>query len=97
MPMLSHIIQSYDTAFTKKETGDYSAITTWGVFYPDEVTPNIILLDLVKDRFEFPELKKIAIDQYKYWEPESVIVKGVGLTVDTRITSDWYPRYQLYT
>ena len=31
---------------------------------------------MVKDRFEFPELKKIAIDQYKYWEPESVIVEA---------------------
>ena len=25
--------QSYDTAFLKKETADYSAITTWGVFH----------------------------------------------------------------
>ena len=32
MPKLEHIIQSYDTAFMKKETADYSAITTWGVF-----------------------------------------------------------------
>ena len=36
MPQLEHIIQSYDTAFMKKETADYSAITTWGVFYPNE-------------------------------------------------------------
>ena len=34
VPKLEHI-QSYDTAF-KKETADYSAITTWGVFYPNE-------------------------------------------------------------
>ena len=34
IPELSHIIQSYDTAFSKKETADYSAITTWGVFFP---------------------------------------------------------------
>ena len=33
---LDHVIQSYDTAFLKKETADYSAITTWGVFYPNE-------------------------------------------------------------
>ena len=36
IPPLQHIIQSYDTAFLKKETADYSAITTWGVFYPDD-------------------------------------------------------------
>ena len=34
IPQLQHVIQSYDTAFTKKETADYSAITTWGIFYP---------------------------------------------------------------
>jgi len=32
LPPLEHVIQSYDTAFMKKETADYSAITTWGVF-----------------------------------------------------------------
>jgi predicted phage terminase large subunit-like protein len=76
IPMLRHVIQSYDTAFTKKETGDYSAISTWGVFYPDEVTPNILLLDCIKERYEFPELKRAAIEQYKYWEPETVIVEA---------------------
>src|SRR6056300_632733 len=30
IPTLQHVIQSYDTAFLKKETADYSAITTWG-------------------------------------------------------------------
>jgi hypothetical protein len=48
MPGLMHVIQSYDTAFSKKETADYSAITTWGIFMPDERTPNIILLDMKK-------------------------------------------------
>ena len=46
------------------------------MFYPDEITPNIILLDVVKDRFEFPELKRVALEQYKYWEPESVIIEA---------------------
>jgi hypothetical protein len=59
IPPLDHIIQSYDTAFLKKESADYSAITTWGVFYPNEDSAaNLILLDSFKDRLEFPELKK---------------------------------------
>ena len=38
-------IQGYDTAFSAKETADYSAITTWGIFYPHEDKgPQIILL-----------------------------------------------------
>jgi phage terminase large subunit-like protein len=36
LPPLEHVIQSYDTAFMKKESADYSAITTWGVFTPSE-------------------------------------------------------------
>ena len=44
IPPLSYVMQSYDTAFSKKETADFSAITTWGVFYPEEgCPPNIIL------------------------------------------------------
>jgi predicted phage terminase large subunit-like protein len=89
IPPLEHIIQSYDTAFLKKESADYSAITTWGVFYPNEDSPaNLILLDAFKDRLEFPELKKEAYEQYKYWNPETVIVEakasGLPLTYELR-------------
>ena len=82
MPMIEHIIQSYDTAFLKKQTADYSAITTWGVFRENEDSPqSIILLDSLKGRYEFPELKKLAYDQYMYWKPETVLIeaKAAGL------------------
>ncbi len=56
IPHLEHVIQSYDTAFLKKETADYSAITTWGVFYLNEDQPaQLILLDALKGRWEFLE------------------------------------------
>ena len=89
IPTLHHVIQSYDTAFMKKETADYSAITTWGVFYKNEDSgPQLILLDAVKDRLEFPELRRIALEQYNYWKPESVIVEskasGLPLTYELR-------------
>jgi len=89
IPPLQHIIQSYDTAFLKKETADYSAITTWGVFYPDVDSPaNLLLLDAVKERLEFPELRKKAYEQFKYWNPETVIVEakasGLPLTYELR-------------
>ena len=77
IPPLQHIIQSYDTAFSKKETADYSAITTWGVFYPNEDSAaNLILLDAMKERLEFPELRKAALEQYQYWNPDTVIIEG---------------------
>ena len=89
IPPLQHIIQSYDTAFLKKETADYSAITTWGVFYPNADSPaNLLLLDAVKERLEFPELRKKAYEQFKYWNPETVIVEakasGLPLTYELR-------------
>ena len=62
LPDINYVIQSYDTAFLKKETADFSAITTWGVFYPEPEGPaNLILMDSVKDRFEFPELRRAAL------------------------------------
>jgi len=89
IPQIHHVIQSYDTAFMKKETADYSAITTWGIFYPDQDSgANMILLDAVKGRYEFPELRRLALDQYKYWNPETVIIEskasGLPLTYELR-------------
>jgi len=89
IPTLDHVIQSYDTAFLKKETADYSAITTWGIFYPTEDSgPNLILLDAIKERYEFPELRRKALEQYEYWKPETVIVEakasGLPLTYELR-------------
>ena len=89
IPPLKHVIQSYDTAFLKKETADYSAITTWGVFYPnDDSGPNLILLDALKDRYEFPELRRVALEQYQYWKPETVVIEskasGLPLTYELR-------------
>ena len=89
IPPLSYVMQSYDTAFSKKETADYSAITTWGVFYPEEGgPPNIILCDARRGRWDFPELRKIALEEYKYWEPECVLIEakasGMPLTHELR-------------
>ena len=89
IPQLEYVIQSYDTAFLKKETADFSAITTWGLFYPSIDEPlNLILLDAIKDRYEFPELRRVALQQYKYWNPEMVIVEakasGLPLTYELR-------------
>ena len=89
IPKLHHVIQSYDTAFLKKETADYSAITTWGVFYPTQDSgPNLILLDALKGRYEFPELKRVAKEQYDYWKPETVVIEskasGLPLTYELR-------------
>ena len=89
LPKLTYVMQSYDTAFSKKEHADYSAITTWGVFYPpDGGTACIILVDARRGRWDFPELRRIALDEYKYWEPETVLIEakasGMPLTQELR-------------
>ena len=89
LPVLDHVIQSYDTAFMKKETADYSAITTWGIFRENEdSSPQMILLDAMKERLEFPELRRVAKEQYDYWQPETVLVEakasGLPLTYELR-------------
>jgi predicted phage terminase large subunit-like protein len=78
-PKCEFIIQSWDTAFEKNNRADYSACTTWGVFYKTDSdgfdTTHIILLDAFKERLEFPELKKKAQELYKDWSPDALIVE----------------------
>lgn len=76
-PTVDYIIQSWDTAFETSNTADYSACTTWGVWYnnEDKGSPNLILLDAFKDRMTFPELKATALKHYKEWNPDAFIVE----------------------
>ena len=81
-PPCSYIIQSYDTAFSKSDRADYSAVTTWGIFTESETNEDhIMLLDAVKGRWEFPQLKHEANELYKLYEPDMVLIeqKGSGM------------------
>ena len=78
-PYCDFILQAWDTAFEKSNRADYSACTTWGVFYMDDDSgmknANIILLNAFRDRMEFPELKKRALEQLEDWNPDSIIIE----------------------
>jgi predicted phage terminase large subunit-like protein len=78
-PWCEFTLMAWDTAFEKNNRADYSACTLWGVFYKDDDAgksqANIILLNAFRDRMEFPELKQRAIDEYREWEPDSVIIE----------------------
>lgn len=79
-PATEFVLMSWDTAYEKHNRADYSAMTVWGVFYhEDEETgatqPNIILLDVVKKRVEFPELKQWVYDSYNEWQPDTMMVE----------------------
>jgi predicted phage terminase large subunit-like protein len=78
-PMCNFILMAWDTAFEKSNRADYSACTTWGVFNLQDDNgkeqANIILLNAIRDRVEFPELKRMVLDQYKEWKPDSIIIE----------------------
>ena len=78
-PACDFVLMSWDTAFEKTQRADYSALTTWGVFYhPDDsgvTQANIILLNAYRERMEFPRLKKVAIEEYDEWQPDSIIIE----------------------
>jgi predicted phage terminase large subunit-like protein len=75
-PKCEFVIQSWDTAFLAKETADYSACTTWGVFTNKNEESNIILLDALQERLEFPDLKARAYEMYKEYKPDAFIVEA---------------------
>ena len=87
-PECSYVIQSYDTAFSVSERSDMSAISTWGIFEPNEDEVGIILLDAVRGRWEFPELKSKARELYDLYKPDMVLIEqkasGAPLTQELR-------------
>jgi predicted phage terminase large subunit-like protein len=78
-PHCEFVLQSWDTAFEKSNRADYSACTTWGVFYQEDdagiMQANIILLNAFRDRLEFPSLKRKAVEEFKEWDPDSIIIE----------------------
>jgi predicted phage terminase large subunit-like protein len=76
-PNCSYIIQTMDTAYSKKETADFSVIATWGVFRPNaDEGPGLMLLSVRKGRWDFPELKRVAKSEYMYWQPDNVLIEA---------------------
>ena len=75
-PECEFVIMSLDAAQEANNRADYNALTTWGVFQNEETNVyNIILLNSVKKRMEFPELKAMVLEEYKEWEPDAFIVE----------------------
>jgi predicted phage terminase large subunit-like protein len=77
-PSCEYIIMSLDAAAETNNRADFTAILTWGVFsdgrFTDDAT-HIILLNAINVRVEFPELKEMALREYKDWQPDTFIVE----------------------
>jgi predicted phage terminase large subunit-like protein len=78
-PECEYIIMSLDAAQEVNKRSDFTALTTWGVFYLDADdgarTAAIILLNAINKRMEFPALKDLALKEYKAWQPDCFIIE----------------------
>ena len=78
-PVCDFTIMSIDAAQEKTKRSDFTAITIWGVFNADneygEKTANIILLNAVNKRVDFPELKDLTLKLHKEWNPDTTIIE----------------------
>lgn len=89
-PKCEYVIMSLDAAAETNNRADFTAMTTWGVFLNEEAggEHHIILLNSIKRRVEFPELKMLCIEEYRDWEPDAFIVEkksnGVAIFQELR-------------
>lgn len=75
-PQCEFMIMSLDAAQETNNRSDYNALTVWGVFYNEETNNHaIILLNAIKKRMEYPDLKKMVLEEYKEWEPDAFMVE----------------------
>lgn len=70
---ITTVIQSWDTAFKTRETNDYTAGVTIGV-----AKNRYYLLDVWRDRCEFPELKRALVAQHAKWAAHSVLIEDTA-------------------
>jgi predicted phage terminase large subunit-like protein len=64
------IIQSWDTANKPSELADYSVCTTWGL-----KGPNFYLLNVLRKKLSFPDLKRAVVEQDRLFRPEVILVE----------------------
>jgi predicted phage terminase large subunit-like protein len=82
-PAVDYVVTSMDTAYSKSEQADYTAITTWGVFFTkeiglrgkEEVVSNLILLEAKKDKMSFGELLDECQDIKDRIDPDLFIIE----------------------
>jgi len=75
-PQCEFIIMSLDAAQEANNRSDFNALTTWGVFFNEETNNYaIILLNAIKQRMEYSDLKALVLEEYKEWEPDAFIIE----------------------
>lgn len=70
IPEFEYIVQSWDTAFKTQEFNDYSACVTMGVN-----SNGYYVVDIYRDKIEFPELTKRVTSQYFKHNPDVILIE----------------------
>ena len=70
LPPFKRFIHSWDTAFKDKAQNDYSVNTVWG-----EAVNGYYLLDMWRQKVEYPELKRTAISMNSRDKPHMVLIE----------------------
>ena len=68
------IIQSWDTANKAGINNDYSVCTTWFVY-----DRKMYLVEIFRERLEFPPLKRAVEKQYQKYKPARVVIEDSGV------------------
>ena len=95
-PACEFVLQTMDTAFSVKASADESVMQTWGIFHTkqedsagtEHAVANLILLGNEHGRWEYPELRRLAQEEYDHHRPDLVLIEkkasGQSLIQDLR-------------
>jgi predicted phage terminase large subunit-like protein len=84
----TRVLLSWDTAMKPTELSDYSVGTAWLI---DKA--HCYLLDVVRERFDFPDLRRAVLAQYQRWRPSSILIedKGSGTSLIQDLRAQRFP------
>ena len=78
-------IQSWDTAWSIEPGASYSVCTSWG-----RAGGRWYLLDVFRERLEYPDLKRAVIRLWERWKPDTVLIEDAssGEALRTELLAD---------
>lgn len=69
------VVQSWDTATSAQPSSDYSVCTTWGFM---RGTCKWYLLDVFRERLDYPDLKRAVIGKRSYWKADLMLIEDAS-------------------
>jgi predicted phage terminase large subunit-like protein len=84
----TRFILSWDTAAKNGAQNDWSVCTAWMI-----VDGQFYLVDLIRGRYEYPELRRLALELAKRFDPHKILIEdastGIALAQELRRAGHW--------